>query len=1226
MMMRGLFVLGAFALVGVSAGAANLIENGDFSRCENGKLPAECRSEDGVRTSLFTEDLTWNRCLKAEVSRGYTNAATKAVNFTGSAFMGAPGKLGVPVEPMKNYDVSVDLKGDGSVPVDVIVSFWKGDCRNWEDRVNVPLGEGKYRPGKDWLTVRGLVRAPEGAKLAAIRLEFSGSTEKNRIKLKIGDAILADNFSITLSRKNLGGSAAGGEVSVPPRKAVSTEDPSLVDDFINLKTTLPSEVRTSFRVTADEESLVFDFQAEEKGEIVAGDAKNVWSGESFEFFLVAEDGRLRHFGFNLGGAQYLKVGGGKNVGGEGWRVAPERTATGWRATVRVPYATAGLSGRPAPGTALKFNVGRTRRQPETFISWARTNGSFADVAAFGSLIVGDWSAAVLREFGEKRVLGSRDDYVKACAEIEAARIKEKFAKFREQKFSVAVLPVCSDYACPFLPEEIFDPTTNIHLVAAVNEIKAMPLAVANLTDRLEDCLVMLETEANEYVGDFGLKGFPAGQVKVRRAVRMRDAAGDAPAMRFDPLMPSDGACAVTVPSHEAALVWFDFDTADVKPGTYVGRLRVIPLAEAGRFVRRPKGGWADRDYVGKMQTIPVTLEVQPIVLPKRAPITGGFYQHVPNEEAYGLAADIGGERHEISPYRFPISGDAPEISARIAMEREWAKRRGIPLRYDIHYSVYTYRCEGLKDPQAADRIWVPYLRNVKRIMNASGVPDEDYWIETADEPKAADLKTLIRAHRQAKEALPTVRLCVTIAAWELPEAELRELAEVTDEFIFWGRSYFTDPQKKRFVADFRARGGTVCHYMCGTSMRLPLDSYFRHHAWIGERYALDGNYLYELSKLVKCFGSTDFKELTAGDILYYAYGKAVPSVRYCAFREGITDVKYLAALRAAAGDDPEAKAFLDQAAKEVLDVSPRDPKTPDRMRERARQLLLKRQPGIQCGCSHEPSVPVAATPVPNAFSRATEGFASKDPLVRRFALNELFEKNPAAAVAQAKTMTADPDEAVQLYLVALSPWIKDQKERTAFVGEILARTTHAAVIREAERRGGFPFFRNNVAKSKDPANDHDLSVIKTIPLPTEGWAFATDLKRSGHLGAVPFQSVDFADASWKRIRIGDVWEKQGFDGYDGIAWYRVTFTLPEKPVGGESCELCFDAVDEEAWVWLNGTYLGQHAEGSVGWDIPFRFSADAELKWGAENTLVVRVGDSTACGGIWKGVRVEVLK
>ena len=220
---RLMSLAGVLVLAGLSADAANLIANGDFSRCENGKPPAECRAEDGVRTTLFTEDLTWNRCLKAEVSRAYTNATTHEVSFTGSAFMGAAGKLGFPVEPMKNYDVSVDLRGDGAVPVTLSVTFWKGECRNWEDRVNVPLGEGRYVPGKDWKTVRGLVRAPEGAKLAAIRIEFSGSTAKNRIRLKVGDWILADNFSFALSRKNLGGSASEGGVPVALRKAVSAE-------------------------------------------------------------------------------------------------------------------------------------------------------------------------------------------------------------------------------------------------------------------------------------------------------------------------------------------------------------------------------------------------------------------------------------------------------------------------------------------------------------------------------------------------------------------------------------------------------------------------------------------------------------------------------------------------------------------------------------------------------------------------------------------------------------------------------------------------------------------------------------------------------------------------------------------------------------------------------------------------------------------------------------------
>ena len=942
MMKQMVMVASLVTLVG-AVEAANLVDNGDFSRCENRRLPPECRAEDGVRTSLFTEDLTWNRCLKAEIARSYTNKAG-VVSVSGSAFMGAAGKLGFPVEPGKSYDVSVDLRGS-CASVRVSLTFWKGECRNWEDRVSVPVGQGFAAAGKDWKTVRGSVKAPEGAKVAAIQLSFWGSSEKGCGKVKLGDWALADNFRCELSRKNLVSSSGAAAVEVPPRKVLATADGAGVADFYNLRKLQPSDVRTTLRASTDAEGIVLDFEAEEPLELVPGKADKVWSGDSFEFFFVNVDGRLRHFAFSLAGAQYANLGDGKNIRGDGWTVSAQKVDGGWRATARVPFALAGFSGVPEPGVQVKFNVGRNRVKGREFINWVRSDAGYANVAAFGTLVVGDWTSAIRREFGEERTIDSRDAYVRACAEIEAERFKAKLAKFRDMKFSTAVISPISDFSCPFLPEEIFEPATNIRIRAAVNEVKAMPLALANLTDRAEDFLVLLETEVNEYNGDFGLGGFPAGQVKVRRAMRMRDASGDTPTLRFDPLMSAnDGACALTVPPHEAGVVWFDFDTKDVRPGTYVGRLRVIPTCEEGRFVRRKGGGWADRDYAGKMQTIPVALVVEPIVLPKRSPIPSGFYMNVPNQEAYDLAADLGAERHLINIWSFPLKGEAPQVAERISNDRAWAAKHGIRPRFDIAYSAYrTFleRCNGKKDPAKTEALWPEYVRNVKRIMNANGVPDEDFFIETLDEPRENDLEDLIRAHKLAKAAVPTVRLCVTIAAWELSERRMNELADVTDEFIFWGRGYFTESWKVKMVEKFRARGGVVRHYMCDTSMRMPLDTYFRHHAWIGERYGLDGNHLYEFSKFVKSFGSTDFKELTYGDIVYYAFGKPVPSVRYMAFREGITDIKYLAAVRAVAGDDPEAKAFLERAAKEVIDLTPRDPKTPDRMREEARRLLLR---------------------------------------------------------------------------------------------------------------------------------------------------------------------------------------------------------------------------------------------------------------------------------------------
>ena len=73
-------------------------------------------------------------------------------------------------------------------------------------------------------------------------------------------------------------------------------------------------------------------------------------------------------------------------------------------------------------------------------------------------------------------------------------------------------------------------------------------------------------------------------------------------------------------------------------------------------------------------------------------------------------------------------------------------------------------------------------------------------------------------------------------------------------------------------------------------------------------------------------------------------------------------------------------------------------------------------------------------------------------------------------------------------------------------------------------------------------------------------------------------------------------------------------------------EIHFGAVDESAWVWLNGKYAGQHDVGPAGWDRPFDLDITNEVKWGGENQLTVRVEDTKAVGGIWKPVKINIVK
>jgi hypothetical protein len=74
-------------------------------------------------------------------------------------------------------------------------------------------------------------------------------------------------------------------------------------------------------------------------------------------------------------------------------------------------------------------------------------------------------------------------------------------------------------------------------------------------------------------------------------------------------------------------------------------------------------------------------------------------------------------------------------------------------------------------------------------------------------------------------------------------------------------------------------------------------------------------------------------------------------------------------------------------------------------------------------------------------------------------------------------------------------------------------------------------------------------------------------------------------------------------------------------------ELQVGAVDEQAWVWLNGSYVGQRlGVPEEIWDKPFALDVTDAVQWGAENILTVRVSDFGYAGGLWKPLKITLLK
>lgn len=109
------------------------------------------------------------------------------------------------------------------------------------------------------------------------------------------------------------------------------------------------------------------------------------------------------------------------------------------------------------------------------------------------------------------------------------------------------------------------------------------------------------------------------------------------------------------------------------------------------------------------------------------------------------------------------------------------------------------------------------------------------------------------------------------------------------------------------------------------------------------------------------------------------------------------------------------------------------------------------------------------------------------------------------------------------------------------------------------------------------------------------------------------------DAPWERQEVGKAWEAEHGAPYDGWAWYRISFEVPED--APSRLALLFGAVDESAWVWLNGEAIGEHPFVEPNdWKTPFVLDITRRVRRGTRNELVVLVEDNTGAGGVWKPV------
>jgi beta-galactosidase len=119
----------------------------------------------------------------------------------------------------------------------------------------------------------------------------------------------------------------------------------------------------------------------------------------------------------------------------------------------------------------------------------------------------------------------------------------------------------------------------------------------------------------------------------------------------------------------------------------------------------------------------------------------------------------------------------------------------------------------------------------------------------------------------------------------------------------------------------------------------------------------------------------------------------------------------------------------------------------------------------------------------------------------------------------------------------------------------------------------------------------------------------------------PCAEPSFDDSSWANVNLPHDYVVAGqfanyLDGGHGYlpvttSWYRKSFTAPLSDQG-QSVWIDFDGIYRDAWVWINGNFLGENKSGYSG----FRYDVSKYLNYGGTNVIAVHV-DPTWFEGWW---------
>ena len=294
-----------FLLAYIVSPAQNLLKNGAFDAPALTGEAVLQQTHGKVKLSLETEHLSWNRCLRMQIT-----ALNKSNQLNCMLYMGKTGEtMGFPVEPDSSYDFSFEIKGNFGIAL--WATLYDKACgreKLWAGRNIRPTpGSAKGETGS-WTRVKGSFRTGRDTRFATLNFQFwANGKQKNQL---IGKYVLLDNIRV-IKRNTI---TSGGSVSkVAPEKIrpalVLPGTTELSLPGYRHKNQLPLAVESS----ADEKNIRFAVTlppAAANLTTVSRNGTEIWQDDVVELFFapLSADRGFTQFALASGGGRFYRAG------------------------------------------------------------------------------------------------------------------------------------------------------------------------------------------------------------------------------------------------------------------------------------------------------------------------------------------------------------------------------------------------------------------------------------------------------------------------------------------------------------------------------------------------------------------------------------------------------------------------------------------------------------------------------------------------------------------------------------------------------------------------------------------------------------------------------------------------------------------------------------------------------------------------------------------------------